>query len=201
MRDHNSISENPRSLSPPKYEQLRRHIIDEIQSGRIQIDTKLASEEELALRFGISRGTVRRAIQTLARDGFVEVVHGRGTIVRRRTAIVSGSRVTILFLDTLSAFRPARMNLITDLSRELRRHSLIVHLAAISHAEFSDDSERLLTSCGEACVVVDDIPADVRLLLRKYTVPRVFVGSAATNEISEDVSDSAIMIDHLRGVK
>ncbi|NKZ79411.1 UTRA domain-containing protein [Rhodococcus hoagii] len=46
-----------------------------------QIGDRLPSEEELVRQFGVSRITVRRAIQNLAARGFVDVRHGSGTFV------------------------------------------------------------------------------------------------------------------------
>jgi|SRR5690625_3302266 len=44
-------------------------------------DFQLPSEPELAQNFGVSRGTVRRAISRLIKEGLLVQVHGRGTFV------------------------------------------------------------------------------------------------------------------------
>lgn len=44
-------------------------------------DARLPSELELADQYGVSRDTIRRAIQQLVNEGRVVVLHGRGTWV------------------------------------------------------------------------------------------------------------------------
>jgi GntR family transcriptional regulator len=61
-----------------KHESVRRHLLaamrDELDPGG-----KLPSERELAERLGVSRPTVRRALEQLAVEGRVHRVHGSGT--------------------------------------------------------------------------------------------------------------------------
>lgn len=56
--------------------------IGERRYGEGLPDDRLPSETELALRFGVNRHTVRRAILGLAEQGLVNVEHGRGTFVQ-----------------------------------------------------------------------------------------------------------------------
>ncbi|MGH3222040.1 MAG: GntR family transcriptional regulator [Streptosporangiaceae bacterium] len=53
----------------------------EIDSGELAVDTRLPGELELAEQYGVSRDTIRRAIQELASEGRLVVLHGRGTFV------------------------------------------------------------------------------------------------------------------------
>ncbi len=61
----------------PIYRQVAEQIAGEIESGHLPADSRIASERELAERFGISRMTARAAINIL--------VH-RGLLVRRNRA-------------------------------------------------------------------------------------------------------------------
>jgi DNA-binding GntR family transcriptional regulator len=55
-----------------------------MDSGKIAADTRLPGELELAEQHGLSRDTIRRAIQELAAEGLLVVLHGRGTFVAQQ---------------------------------------------------------------------------------------------------------------------
>lgn len=65
----------------PLYTQLRDWLMHEIASGNFLPDQRLPSERELAVRFTVSRMTVRQALLDLARDGVVYTRTGKGTFV------------------------------------------------------------------------------------------------------------------------
>ena len=65
----------------PIYEQLTRALERVIEDGELKPDDPLPSEYELAETYNISRMTVRRAINELAREGLVVRVPGKGTFV------------------------------------------------------------------------------------------------------------------------
>ncbi len=60
------------------YEKIRA----EIMSGARKLDEKLACEDDLALKYHVSRITVKRALELLKEDGFIERVQGKGTFVK-----------------------------------------------------------------------------------------------------------------------
>lgn len=53
----------------------------EIRTGGLAVHEQLPTEARLALRFGVNRHTVRRALAALAGEGVVRAVQGRGTFV------------------------------------------------------------------------------------------------------------------------
>ena len=59
---------------------------DDIASGQQAEGSLLPSEDRLARQHGVSRVTVRRALDALARDGLIEKKAGAGSIVRARAA-------------------------------------------------------------------------------------------------------------------
>ncbi len=65
---------------------LPAHIAGQLLSQLIQQRAKpgdlLPAESKLAQQFGVSRPILREALKQLAGQGFVEVVNGRGTLVR-----------------------------------------------------------------------------------------------------------------------
>lgn len=86
----------------PAYARVYETIKREIMEGEYPIGTLIPTEPELEKRFGVSRTTVRRAMDLLARDGFIRAQQGYGTKV----------------LDYKSR---QNLNLITSVSETLRR--------------------------------------------------------------------------------
>ena len=66
----------------PLHEKLAAVLRDRIASG--DITDKLPSEGYLQQQYGVSRGTVRHAIDTLVAEGLVYKIAARGTFVTRR---------------------------------------------------------------------------------------------------------------------
>ncbi|GFE67339.1 phosphonate metabolism transcriptional regulator PhnF [Litoreibacter roseus] len=60
---------------------IRDTLSDDIRSGRLSAGDQLPTETQLADRFEIGRHSVRRALESLARDGKISIEQGRGTFV------------------------------------------------------------------------------------------------------------------------
>jgi len=63
------------------------HLREEITEGRLAPGQRLPPEPVLADRLGVSRGTLREAMRTLAEEGYVRRAPGAGTHVMRRPAL------------------------------------------------------------------------------------------------------------------
>lgn len=70
----------PGSPPPAKYVVVRDHLLALVAQG-LPPGTPVPSERELCESFGVSRMTVRQAIDTLVVDGVLERQQGRGTFV------------------------------------------------------------------------------------------------------------------------
>jgi GntR family transcriptional regulator len=66
---------------PSLVEQVRESLLGEITSGRLAPGAKLANENDLAERFGVSRSTIREAVGGLMDAGYLVRRHGSGTYV------------------------------------------------------------------------------------------------------------------------
>ena len=62
-----------------KYYALMEEMKTDILSGKIRPGEKLPSENQLSVRYGLSRHTVRKALGILAGDGYIESFQGKGT--------------------------------------------------------------------------------------------------------------------------
>ncbi|WP_413253678.1 GntR family transcriptional regulator [Streptomyces mirabilis] len=53
-------------------------LLEQIRKGDLPAGTRLPSEADLVEKYGVSRGTVRRAVRELETAGHVEARHGVG---------------------------------------------------------------------------------------------------------------------------
>src|SRR5271163_959939 len=74
------MPESP-STRLPLYAQVEDVLVDRISRGALPVGAQLPSEEELIREFSVSRTTIRMTIQSLVRQGLVEIRRGRGTFV------------------------------------------------------------------------------------------------------------------------
>jgi len=72
-----------KSSSEPIYLQIERIIRDAVEQSHFQPGDRIPSETDLAQTHGISRMTVRRAIDNLVQEGILFRQQGKGTFVMR----------------------------------------------------------------------------------------------------------------------
>ena len=68
--------------SVPKYRQLLIILRNQILAGQIAPGERIPSEEDIIGIYGLSRGTVRKAISQLEAEKLIETEHGVGSFVR-----------------------------------------------------------------------------------------------------------------------
>lgn len=71
----------------PLYLQVRDRIEDKIISGEWKPDHQLPNEHDLAMSFGVSSGTMRKALDMLEQEGRLTRKQGRGTTILDKRAI------------------------------------------------------------------------------------------------------------------
>jgi GntR family transcriptional regulator len=116
-----SIGLLDKDLAVPLYHQLQHVLKAEIESGQCRPDERLPSEQEIAERFGVSKITVRQALQELAQLGYIRREQGRGTFVARRK-FDEGPRE------------------LTSFTEEMRRHSLVAASRVLAQFEAEADA-------------------------------------------------------------
>ena len=77
----------------PKYLRIRDSLMDRILSLDLKRGDKLPSENDLVRQFGVSRVTVRQALEALRTEGIVESHHGKGWFLRRLRAVQNLGRL------------------------------------------------------------------------------------------------------------
>ncbi|MGC3003203.1 GntR family transcriptional regulator [Streptomyces sp. G35A] len=70
--------DRPLDEGPPLYRRIATELLDELRDGTIPPGERLPGERQLAGHFGVSRETVRQALQVLRQDGLV-ATDRRGT--------------------------------------------------------------------------------------------------------------------------
>ena len=72
----------------PLYEQMMMMLRERLDNHVLDAGEKLPSEAELCKSYGVSRITVRRAIDELVEEGYLEKKQGKGTFVTPKRAAV-----------------------------------------------------------------------------------------------------------------
>jgi GntR family transcriptional regulator len=73
--------------SVPRYVQIADEIVQQIRAGVLRPGEMVPSESELVDRYGVSGGTIRKAMVEVRASGLVETRHGKGSIVKDRPPV------------------------------------------------------------------------------------------------------------------
>jgi GntR family transcriptional regulator len=69
----------------PLHAQVEQAVLNSMADGTLPAGARLPAEDQLIERFGVSRTTIRTAIQSLLARGLVEIRRGKGTFVTQPT--------------------------------------------------------------------------------------------------------------------
>ncbi|EJP6471945.1 MULTISPECIES: trehalose operon repressor [unclassified Clostridium] len=64
-----------------KYLTIYNEILNKIESNKIQSGAKLSSENEMMKEYNVSRDTIRKALNLLESNGYIQKVKGKGSFV------------------------------------------------------------------------------------------------------------------------
>jgi GntR family transcriptional regulator len=81
---HGGVVTIDHDAAEPVWRQLAAILRDQIESGELPPGRVMPSETTLSQEYGLSRGTVVKALDALEADGLVRRVQGRGTFVAER---------------------------------------------------------------------------------------------------------------------
>lgn len=128
------------TLSPSHREPLAQEVTGKlraaISSGLWPIDGRIPSEQVLMQELGVSRGTLREAIKSLAHAGMLDVRRGDGTFVRA-TSEIAGATQKLIGRHGAQHVVEVRMGLDTQAARLAAIHSSaeqVAHLRALLSA-------------------------------------------------------------------
>jgi GntR family transcriptional regulator len=86
----------------PLYFQLQQDLLARIRAGELQPGAPLPTEEQLTQAYGVSRITVRRALEALLQEGLISRRRGVGTFVARAPGLVKSVRLSGAVDDVFS---------------------------------------------------------------------------------------------------
>lgn len=113
--------------SGPLYLQLHRRISEAIAAGRLAPGDNLPAERDLAQMTGLSRVTVRKAVQSLVASGQLVQRRGSGTYVAQRVERLEQA-----------------LSLLTSFTEDMARRGKLVESVWISRALFSPAPEEVM---------------------------------------------------------
>ncbi len=116
------------------YQQLANNIKQKIHSGEYRVGQYILSERKMSEMYKINRLTVRKAIQTLVDEGFIEKIQGKGNVV-----IKEPSKKNIVFGENVS----------NSLSRSLIQKGFVNKRKLISLKKVSFPKDILLKFVGQ----------------------------------------------------
>ena len=137
----------------PLYQQIKALLVRGLQAGEWQAGQAIPSETELAARFRVSQGTVRKAIDELATENLLVRRQGKGTFVATHAEPATQYRFLRLVPDAGGA--PALQRRLLD-CRRMRAPLEVARLLALKSGETAMQVRRLLLADGRA-VVLDDL--------------------------------------------
>jgi DNA-binding LacI/PurR family transcriptional regulator len=111
----------------PLYHQLERALLELIVDTGLAPDARFPSESELSTRFGVTRPTVRQALERLVRVGVLRRERGRGTYVAAVPEVDASELTVKVIMPSLSDL--IHLRVLAGIVDEAHRQGLQVILA------------------------------------------------------------------------
>ena len=137
----------------PLYQQIKALLVKNLQDGVWQPGQVIPSEVELAARFRVSQGTVRKAIDEMATENVLVRRQGKGTFVATHAEQSTQFRFLRLMRD--DGQPPSLQRRLLE-CRRMRAPAEVARLLALKAGEAAVQVRRLLLSDNQP-VVLDDL--------------------------------------------
>ncbi len=137
----------------PLYQQIKALLVQSLQDGAWLPGQVIPSEVELAARFRVSQGTVRKAIDEMAAENMLVRRQGKGTFVA--THAEQSTQYRFLRLTPDDGSPPALQRKLLE-CRRMRAPADVARLLGLKGGESAVQVRRLLLN-GNLPVVLDDI--------------------------------------------
>lgn len=180
----------------PLYVQLAQQLADRISRGEHQVGDLLPTEAELGERFGVSRYTVRQAIQHLRQQGLVSARKGVGTRVEAQGSEVGYSQSLQSLSELLQYAHETRLDLTGvaeleargQLAEQLgcRPRKLWMHVTGVRHGGKPE---------GPVCLTEVYLDAAYRALVEDTSTLRTAFWSLIEKQFGETIVEVEQQID------
>lgn len=139
----------------PLYQQIKGLILQSLQAGEWRPGELIPSEMELASRFKVSQGTVRKAIDELAAENLVMRRQGKGTFVATHAAQQVQYRFLKLHPDTGDLQKEGRAQRSILECKRVRATAEVARLLKLQSGDSVIQVRRVLTLSGTPTIVED----------------------------------------------
>lgn len=191
----------------PLYREIARALTSAIDAGRYPAGTRLPAETTLARQLGVSRGTLRQALELLRREGRIESVRARGNFVRSPAARVPSERRRVVGVVVPSVAKPYVNELLAGIEDELheRGYSMIVGSSGSTRAQQAGRVDRILSEGASGLIAYPiDYEPDPELFARLardglpvVLVDRHLVGYDFDAVLPDNVGGAFAVVSHL----
>jgi GntR family transcriptional regulator len=139
----------------PLYQQIKGLILQSLQSGEWKPGESIPSEIDLAARYRVSQGTVRKAIDELAADNLLVRRQGKGTFVATHAELHIRYRFLKLMPDSgdLQSEGPAQREIIE--CKRLRASAEVARALGLRTGEAVLQARRVLSFAGRPTILED----------------------------------------------
>jgi len=191
----------------PAHRRVAAALRAEIEGGVFVPGTQLPAEPDLALQFGVSRGTLRQALLSLRADRLIDAVPGRGNFVSRGLPARADRRRRVIGVVVPSVAQPYVADLLGWIEEELHGggYSMLVGSGGSTRQQQAGRIHRILEE-GASGLIVYPIDYDPdpqlfeHLLEREFPVvliDRHLVGLAVDTVEPDNVGGSYAAVRHL----
>lgn len=167
----------------PLYCQLKNIILEKIESGLFMEDSKIPSEQDLCEKYGISRPTVRQAINELTNNGQLYKLKGKGTFVSKRKSTVNIKDYNGFTDSILDSLEPEKKNIIS-----------VKTVSSDEFAKLNDVFAIKTESIKFACITYINTRND-----EAFSVNTSYIPLNLFPEIVEDINNKKPSFEILRG--
>lgn len=199
--------DRPAGGAEPIYREIARTLAAAIDEGRYPAGSRLPAETTLSRQLGVSRGTLRQALDLLRREGRIESIRARGNFVRSPTARQPSERRRVVGVVVPSVAKPYVNELLAGIEDELhgRGYSMIVGSSGATRAQQAGRVDRILAEGASGLIAYPiDYEPDPELFERLareglpiVLVDRHLVGYDFDAVLPDNVGGAFAVVSHL----
>ena len=173
-------------MSSPIYIRIHNDLKESIEKGKWQVGDRIPAERELAEKYGVSRMTLRQAVQTLVDEGILERRVGSGTFVARE-------KVQEKMSGTTSFTQLMENQGKTPSSKTISYQVTTPSLSEQEHLKLSDHDNILRM---ERIRYADEVPICFEVATLPYSLVKNYQRSQITRSLYQTLQEHGLEIGH-----